>query len=78
MNRNRWPLAVTFLGLGLVVGLVASQRLVGQPALPGPGLPAPAKSVRFQRLTPLPYAHEWVMVTGAAKPERSMPSSALS
>src|SRR5580698_600093 len=33
MNRsNRWPLAVICLVLGLFGGLVASQRLIGQPA----------------------------------------------
>ena len=31
---NRWPLAITCLGLGILVGLVASQKLVGQPAVP--------------------------------------------
>jgi serine protease Do len=41
MTRNRWPLAVTCLALGLFVGLVASQKLVGQPALPGVPPPLP-------------------------------------
>jgi serine protease Do len=44
MNRsNRWPLAITCLGLGLVGGLVASQKLIGQPpAVPvNPGNPPP-------------------------------------
>ncbi len=44
MSRsNRWPLAVTCLGLGLVGGFAASQKLIGQPALPiapAPGNPA--------------------------------------
>lgn len=39
---NRGPLAVTCLGLGLLGGLVASERLVGQPALPVPALPGNA------------------------------------
>ncbi len=34
MPHNRWPLVVTCLGLGLVGGLVASQKLIGQPAIP--------------------------------------------
>ena len=35
MSRsNRWPLAVTCLGLGLFGGFAASQKLVGQPAVP--------------------------------------------
>jgi serine protease Do len=31
---NRWPLALTCLALGLLGGLLASQQLIGQPALP--------------------------------------------
>ena len=41
MTRQRWPLAAACLGLGLVGGLVASQRLTGQPALP-PAADVPA------------------------------------
>jgi serine protease Do len=42
-RSNRWPLALTCLGLGLLGGIVANQKLAGQPALPGapvPGNPA--------------------------------------
>jgi serine protease Do len=34
MTFGRWPLAVTCIGLGLFGGIVATQRLVGQPAVP--------------------------------------------
>lgn len=38
---NRWPLAIACLGLGLLGGFAASQRLIGQPAdAPPPGNPA--------------------------------------
>jgi serine protease Do len=39
MTCTRWPLAATCLGLGLLGGLTAGQRLIGQPAdpLPAPG-----------------------------------------
>jgi len=41
MSRsNRWPLAVTCLGLGLIGGFAASQKLIGQPPL-APGIPIP-------------------------------------
>src|SRR5262245_22647488 len=36
-RSNRWPLAVTCLGLGLIGGFAASQKLIGQPPVPLPG-----------------------------------------
>src|SRR5437588_634949 len=54
MSRfRRWPLAVTCLGLGLAVGIVADQRLTGQPP---PAPPAPRELTSFspvvQRVLP--------------------------
>jgi serine protease Do len=43
MSRsNRWPLALSCLGLGILGGLTASQRLIGQPGVPVPALPGNA------------------------------------
>ena len=39
MTLGRWPLAAACIGLGLFGGIVASQRLAGQPAAPAAGLP---------------------------------------
>src|SRR5262245_26310301 len=41
MHARRWPLALTCLTLGLVGGIIATERLVGQPpaAPPNPALP---------------------------------------
>lgn len=42
MTFGRWPLVVACIGLGLFGGIVATQRLTGQPAAPPPPvLPAP-------------------------------------
>jgi serine protease Do len=41
IRSNRWPLAIACLGLGLMGGLAASQRLIGQPPVE-PAVPAPA------------------------------------
>jgi serine protease Do len=66
MSRfRRWPLAVTCLGLGLVGGIVADQRLTGQPAAPAP--PAPRELVSFspivKRVVPAV-----VSIEGTARP----------
>ncbi len=42
MSRNRWPLVPACLGFSLIGGLLLSQRLIGQPAVPLPALPANA------------------------------------
>ena len=36
MKLGRWPLAVACIGLGLFGGIIATQRLTGQPAAPPP------------------------------------------
>src|SRR5262245_55903780 len=42
-RSHRWPLANTFLAAGVCVGLLASQKLVGQPA------PAPPEAQPLPR-----------------------------
>src|SRR5580658_2562556 len=57
MNRsNRWPLAVSCLGLGLIGGLVASQKLIGQP---------PAVPVNPGNAQPLP--RDWMSFSSVVK-----------
>lgn len=60
MTRTRWPLAVTCLGLGLLGGLVAGPRLVGQ--APAPALPA----------LPAPFPRDWMSYAPVVK--RALPA----
>lgn len=66
MSRfRRWPLAVSFLGLGLVGGLALDHRLIGQ--LPAPAPAAPRELTTFspivKRVVPAV-----VSIEGTAKP----------
>src|SRR5947209_9718899 len=66
MSRfRRWPLAVTCLGLGLAVGIVVDQGLIGQPPPPAP--PAPRELTSFSPVVKrvLPAV---VSIEGAARP----------
>lgn len=50
MTLGRWPLAVACIGLGLFGGIVATQRLTGQPAVPAP---APLPGRDWQSYSPV-------------------------
>jgi len=62
---RRWPLAVTCLGLGLAGGIVADQRLTGQPPPAAP--PAPRELTTFSPIVKrvLPAV---VSIEGTARP----------